>query len=132
MNLSRTMRNHDVLGDEQNPEVALGNMLCARFAILALVATCLNRHWVAAELNKPCTCVVCTVTGAASQVSAPDAMLGRAADELGSTQDPLHEVPAGLARYHCLLSSVAPALRPKPRSLQVFKHPIALQCYVEL
>ena len=37
-------------------------------------------------------------------------MLGRAADELGSVQDPLHEVPAGLARGYCILSSVAPAL----------------------
>ena len=43
-------------------------------------------------------------------LSSGDAMLGRAADELGSVQDPLHEVPAGLARGYCILSSVAPAL----------------------
>ena len=47
MACSRTGRYVNIMGNEQFDEVRVGNILSSRFALLALICMCFNRHWVA-------------------------------------------------------------------------------------
>ena len=68
MACSRTGRYVDIMGNDHFDEVRVGNILSARFALLALICMCFNRHWIA-------TCHISNVTHAYSCMDADMHML---------------------------------------------------------